>query len=143
MQRRFRTCIELPPRQLCGADSRSSTDAPASRAISAAHSAAFPPPMTRTSGVCCIRHLLSFDDPPSMARSCAGLNLAKRPFPLETATAAQLRRKVWSDDLPTLLGDARTPERVAPPPRQSKKPGKRLTRIWRVLMQQDTVMIVR
>ena len=49
MQRRLRVCAELPPRQSRRADSSSSTRAPASRAISAAHSAALPPPMTRTS----------------------------------------------------------------------------------------------
>ena len=41
--------MELPPRHSRGADSSSSTLAPASRAISAAHSAALPPPITRTS----------------------------------------------------------------------------------------------
>ena len=51
MQRRLRVCCELPPRHACGADSSISTDAPASRAISAAHSAAFPPPMTSTSTI--------------------------------------------------------------------------------------------
>src|SRR5512147_3111396 len=49
MQRRLRTCIELPPRHARGAASSSSTLAPASRAISAAHRAALPPPITRTS----------------------------------------------------------------------------------------------
>src|SRR6476646_704990 len=51
MQRRLRTCIELPPRHAFGAASSISTDAPASRAISAEHKAALPPPMTTTSGI--------------------------------------------------------------------------------------------
>src|SRR6478752_6572944 len=49
MQRRLRVCCELPPRHSRGEASSSSTLAPASRAISAAHRAALPPPMTRTS----------------------------------------------------------------------------------------------
>src|SRR5690606_9430491 len=49
MQRILRTCAELPPRQARGAASSSSTLAPASRAIRAAHRAALPPPITRTS----------------------------------------------------------------------------------------------
>lgn len=53
MQRRLRVCAELPPRHALGAASRSHTRAPASRAISAAHRAALPPPITNTS-VCMI-----------------------------------------------------------------------------------------
>jgi len=49
MQRRLRVCWELPPRHSARAASSSSTLAPASRAISAAHKAALPPPITRTS----------------------------------------------------------------------------------------------
>src|SRR3954469_21573420 len=49
MHRRLRVCCELPPRHSRGADSRRSTEAPASRAISAAQRAALPPPITRTS----------------------------------------------------------------------------------------------
>ena len=49
MQRMLRVCGELPPRQALGAASRSSTDAPASRAVRAAHNAALPPPITSTS----------------------------------------------------------------------------------------------
>src|SRR4029453_8536651 len=49
MQRRLRVCCELPPRHSRGEASRRSTLAPASRALSAAHSAALPPPTTRTS----------------------------------------------------------------------------------------------
>jgi hypothetical protein len=41
--------MELPPRHSFGADSRSLTLAPLSLAIKAAHKAAFPPPITRTS----------------------------------------------------------------------------------------------
>src|SRR5690606_41758216 len=50
MQRRVRGCCELPRRQARGEASSSSTEAPASRAHRAAHNAALPPPMTRTSG---------------------------------------------------------------------------------------------
>jgi hypothetical protein len=46
MQRRLRVCCELPPRHSRGAASSSRTLAPASRAISAAHRAALPPPIT-------------------------------------------------------------------------------------------------
>src|SRR5437868_14877530 len=49
MQRRLRTCIELPPRHSRGAASSSSTLLPASRAVSAAQRAALPPPTTMTS----------------------------------------------------------------------------------------------
>jgi hypothetical protein len=41
--------MELPPRHSRGADSNNMTLAPASRAMSAAHKAALPPPMTKTS----------------------------------------------------------------------------------------------
>src|SRR3546814_14358987 len=51
MQRKLRVCCEFPPRHSLGADSRIMTLAPASRAISAAHSAAFPPPITSTSSI--------------------------------------------------------------------------------------------
>ncbi len=49
MQRRLRVCCELPPRHSLGAASITSTEAPLSLAVSAAHSAAFPPPITITS----------------------------------------------------------------------------------------------
>ncbi|KAG1443062.1 hypothetical protein G6F57_018222 [Rhizopus arrhizus] len=49
MQRKLRVCCELPPRHSRGAASSSITLAPASRAIRAAHSAALPPPTTKTS----------------------------------------------------------------------------------------------
>ena len=49
MQRTLRVCDELPPRQAFGEDSSIRTDAPASVATSAAHNAALPPPITRTS----------------------------------------------------------------------------------------------
>ena len=42
MQRRLRVCCELPPRHSLGAASITSTEAPLSFAVSAAHSAAFP-----------------------------------------------------------------------------------------------------
>ena len=51
MQRMLRVCTELPPRQACGADSKINTSAPISRAVSAAQSAALPPPITRTSSM--------------------------------------------------------------------------------------------
>src|SRR5690554_3913352 len=51
MQRRLRVCMELPPRHSLGAASNSKTLAPASRAVSAAHKAALPPPITSTSYV--------------------------------------------------------------------------------------------
>ena len=51
MQRKLRVWPELPPRHSRGADSSSITLAPASRAIKAAHSAALPPPITKTSKV--------------------------------------------------------------------------------------------
>src|SRR4051812_674073 len=51
MQRRLRVCWELPPRHSRGAASSTSTLAPASRAINAAHNAALPPPTTRTSTI--------------------------------------------------------------------------------------------
>ena len=58
MQRRLRVWgCEFPPRQACGDASSNSTLAPASRAISAAHSAALPPPITNTSikvAPCCL-----------------------------------------------------------------------------------------
>jgi hypothetical protein len=50
MQRKFLVCEELPPRHSGGADSSRVTDAPLSAAMSAAQSAAFPPPMTKTLG---------------------------------------------------------------------------------------------
>src|SRR5262245_64191619 len=49
MQRMLRVCRLLPPRYAKGADSKTATDTPDSRATSAAHSAAFPPPMIATS----------------------------------------------------------------------------------------------
>ena len=49
MQRRLRVCTELPPRQSRGAASSTHTEAPASRAVNAAHNAALPPPITSTS----------------------------------------------------------------------------------------------
>jgi hypothetical protein len=51
MERMLRVCGELPPRQGFGALSSSITDAPASRAVSAAHKAALPPPITNTSSM--------------------------------------------------------------------------------------------
>src|ERR1700744_4369166 len=57
MQRRLRVCCELPPRHSRGADSSSNADAPASRAIKAAHNAALPPPITNTSTI----RVVSFD----------------------------------------------------------------------------------
>src|SRR5258708_26273274 len=51
MQRGLRVCCELPPRHSRGAASSKRTLAPASRAMSAAHRAAFPPPTTSTSGM--------------------------------------------------------------------------------------------
>src|SRR5215475_9277638 len=49
MQRRLRVCLLLPPRKSFGAASRTSTLAPASRAVMAADIAALPPPTTSTS----------------------------------------------------------------------------------------------
>src|SRR6266540_771427 len=49
MQRRLRVWRLLPPRKCFGAHSTSCTLAPARRALIAAHSAALPPPSTRTS----------------------------------------------------------------------------------------------
>ena len=49
MARRLRVCRLLPPRIARGACSTSSTRAPASRAVMAAHRAALPPPITSTS----------------------------------------------------------------------------------------------
>src|SRR5437870_12368249 len=49
MQRRLRVCRLLPPRKCLGAHSSRSTVLPALRAVMAAHSAALPPPKTRTS----------------------------------------------------------------------------------------------
>jgi hypothetical protein len=51
MHRTLRVCDELPPRQALGEDSSIRTDAPASVATSAAHNAALPPPITKTSGL--------------------------------------------------------------------------------------------
>jgi hypothetical protein len=51
MQRKFRVCMELPPRHSRGADSNTMTLTPASRAMSAALKAALPPPITNTSTV--------------------------------------------------------------------------------------------
>jgi hypothetical protein len=51
MHRTLRVCDELPPRQAFGEDSSIRTDAPASLATSAAHNAALPPPITKTSGL--------------------------------------------------------------------------------------------
>jgi hypothetical protein len=51
MQRTLRVCDELPPRQAFGEASSIRTDAPASEATSAAHNAALPPPITKTSGL--------------------------------------------------------------------------------------------
>jgi hypothetical protein len=51
MQRKLRVWPELPPRHSRGADSSSITLHPASRAIRAAHRAALPPPITKTSKV--------------------------------------------------------------------------------------------
>src|SRR5215475_7070027 len=49
MQRMLRVWRLLPPRYSTGADSKTVTDTPDSRAIRAAHSAALPPPTTATS----------------------------------------------------------------------------------------------
>src|SRR5438552_13835651 len=49
MQRRLRVCRLLPPRKCLGAHSSRRTLLPARRAVMAAHSAALPPPNTRTS----------------------------------------------------------------------------------------------
>src|SRR5438034_757251 len=49
MQRRLRVCRLLPPRKCLGAHSSRRTLFPARRAVMAAHSAALPPPSTRTS----------------------------------------------------------------------------------------------
>jgi hypothetical protein len=53
--------MELPPRQILGADSKSLTEQPASLAINAAHSAALPPPMTNTSSDVVCFNSFSFD----------------------------------------------------------------------------------
>src|SRR5690348_12377064 len=45
----LRVCRLLPPRNATGADSTTSTLAPAARALIAAHRAALPPPSTSTS----------------------------------------------------------------------------------------------
>src|SRR5437867_12613718 len=49
MQRRLRVWRLLPPRKCLGAHSSKSTFMPARRAVMAAHSAALPPPNTKTS----------------------------------------------------------------------------------------------
>src|ERR1700683_3877323 len=49
MQRMLRVWRLLPPRNSIGAHSRTVTEAPHSRAVSAAQSAAFPPPAMTTS----------------------------------------------------------------------------------------------
>src|SRR5829696_9136963 len=49
MQRRFLVCRLFPPRKSCGADSSTSTRAPAVPAVRAAQSPALPPPITSTS----------------------------------------------------------------------------------------------
>ena len=51
MHRKFRVCTEFPPRHSKGADSNKSTEAPASRAVNAAHNAALPPPTTIISNI--------------------------------------------------------------------------------------------
>jgi len=53
MHRKFLVCVELPPRQSLGADSRIRTLQPASRAMRAAQRAALPPPTTKTSSLGC------------------------------------------------------------------------------------------
>jgi hypothetical protein len=62
MHLKFLVCMELPPLQILGADSKSLTEQPASLAIKAAQSAAFPPPMTNTSSdaVCVNSHSFNF-----------------------------------------------------------------------------------
>src|SRR4029077_12613153 len=52
MSRRLRVWRLFPPRKAFGACSRSTTEAPASRAVIAAQRPAFPPPTTRTSQDC-------------------------------------------------------------------------------------------
>src|SRR6201996_9392608 len=52
MIRKLRACRALPPRKALGACSTMRTVAPARRAAIAAHSAAQPPPTTRTSDIC-------------------------------------------------------------------------------------------
>jgi hypothetical protein len=67
MQRTLRVCAELPPRHSRGADSRSITLAPASRAIKAAQRAALPPPITNTSTFTLSLHIDGF---PTLGRGC-------------------------------------------------------------------------
>jgi hypothetical protein len=87
MQRRLRTCIELPPRQARGADSSIKTEAPASRAISAAHNAALPPPITRTSGIAADDTLSSSH---GQFTSLIGLRkMEHQAFPLRGSPAGQ------------------------------------------------------
>src|SRR5689334_10655092 len=71
MQRRLRVCCELPPRHSFGEASSTSTLAPASRAISAAHSAALPPPTTSTS-------IMGTNSTASLADSCARCHVGVR-----------------------------------------------------------------
>jgi hypothetical protein len=70
--------MELPPRQIFGADSNNLTEHPASLAINAAHKAALPPPMTNTSTEDCLDNgfsfsYLNFKDETMLSKSKKGI----------------------------------------------------------------------
>src|SRR6218665_2988367 len=99
MRRRLRVCAELPPRHARGADSSSSTLAPASRAISAAHRAALPPPMTRTSGGLGFSHMVLLLMAPYPRTGSEG---AKKSIPIDEGEWAWVKARKRSCPVPQL-----------------------------------------
>ena len=128
MQRKFRVCREFPPRYGFGARSRSSADAPASRAEIAAQSAALPPPTTRTAG-----DLVIFDnviawphlhDPTDVRQTCSATS-RMRADDAESGACEESRPHEESSVADEVHGEARpTPavpfRKIARPARPCK-----------------------
>src|SRR5688500_3668268 len=106
MQRRFRVWIELPPRHSCGAASSISTETPASRAVSAAHSAALPPPITSTSVIAGLYVCRAALAPPDFGNSRSRSVKAHPSIALDAVVADRLAvaRELLLHDTVHLLG---------------------------------------